>query len=396
MLKYWLWLTTRQGLGTRGAYLAARHFGSPEAAYFADREACFSVPGLRNAKSLLDKDMKLPEKILGQCYEKGIGILTFQDAAYPERLRNIDDPPLVLYYRGSLAALNRLSVGVVGTRTVSTYGLVQADKMGYGLSRCGCTVVSGGARGADTAAMKGALRGGSPVVAVLGCGVDVTYPAENKLLFDQVVSNGCLISEYPPRTRPRPEFFPVRNRIISGLGLGVLVVEAPEKSGALVTANLALEQGRDVFAIPANLDTISCRGNLKLLRDGAIMVRDAWDILQEYIHLYPDQIKRVSCLEIQPDSRGQYGTVRQQTEEKPSVDSGDSHNDAVAVLPEGLQGDERLLAELLLDGPMYTDAIVEEAQLPAGRVLASLTLLEVKGIIRRTGNKRFELVPQVL
>ena len=396
MLKYWLWLTTRQGLGTRGAYLAVRHFGSPEAAYFADREACFSVPGLRNGNSLLDKDMRLPEKILGQCYEKGIGILTFQDAAYPERLRNIDDPPLVLYYRGSLAALGRLSVSVVGTRTVSTYGLVQADKMGYGLSRCGCTVVSGGARGVDAAAMKGALRGGSPVVGVLGCGVDVAYPSENKSLFDQVTVNGCLISEYPPQTRPRPEFFPVRNRIISGLGLGVLVVEAPERSGALVTANLALEQGRDVFTIPANLDTISCRGNLKLLRDGAIIVRDAWDILQEYVHLYPEQIKRNSCLEIQPETHAQRETAERRLPDEPSVGGDEPGSGTITELPDGLQGDERLLAELLLDGPMYTDAVVEESQLPAGRVLASLTLLEVKGIIRRTGNKRFELVPQVL
>lgn len=396
MLKYWLWLTTRQGLGARGAYLVARHFGSPEAAYFADKTAYCAVEGLRSFHPLLDKDLSKPERILAQCYEKGIRILTFQDAAYPERLRNIDDPPLVLYCRGVVPNLNGLAVAVVGTRKVSAYGIVQARKMGQGLSACGCTVISGGARGVDTAAMEGALQGASPIVGVLGCGVDVVYPPENKRLFERTMASGCLISEYPPGTSPLPEHFPVRNRIISGLSLGVLVVEAPESSGALVTANRALNQGRDVFTIPANVDSISCKGNLNLLRDGAIMVRDAWDVLQEYVHLYPEQIKRNACKPLMPEPQATGEKAPAEAAVEEPKNSASQTGEAQLARIRQLQGDERVLAQLLQAGPMYVDGIVEETQLPAGRVLASLTLLEVKGIIRRSGNKRFELVPEVL
>lgn len=394
MLKYWLWLTTRKGLGARGAYLVIRHFGSPEAAYFADPSAYRAVEGLRGCSPLLNKDLSEPERILSTCYEKGIGILTYQDAAYPERLRNIDDPPLVLYYRGTLPDLNGLCIAVVGTRTVSPYGMVQADKMGYGLSACGATVVSGGAKGVDGAAMKGALAGGSPVVAVLGSGVDVLYPTANKRLFEKVIESGCVLSEYPPGTEPLGRHFPVRNRIITGLSLGVLVVEAPERSGALVTANRALDQGRDVFTIPANLDSISCKGNLKLLRDGAIMVRDAWDVMQEYVHLYPERIRRVACKPLlrEPQQQEQIVTVAQE-EPKPTVVA---TGEAVLAKIRRLQGDERALADLLQAGPMHVDMMVEQTQMPVGRALASLTLLEVKGIIRRCGSKHFELVPDVL
>ncbi len=179
MLKYWLWLATRKGLGARGAWLVAKHFSSPEAAYAADQWAYDQIEGLRSAEGLMDKDLSVPERILRQCYEKGISILTVQDAAYPDRLRASDDPPVVLYYKGILPDLNGPAIGVVGTRKASVYGLTQARRMGYSLSRCGCTVISGGAKGIDGEALRGALTGGSPVIAVLGGGVDVVYPREH-------------------------------------------------------------------------------------------------------------------------------------------------------------------------------------------------------------------------
>jgi len=396
MLKYWLWLTTRKGLGSRSACLVARHFGSPEQAYLADQKEYARIEGLRNAEPLLDKDLSWPEKILRRCYETGISILTIQDAAYPQRLRVTEDPPVVLYYRGSLAGLSGPAIGVVGTRKASAYGLSQARRMGYGLARCGCAVISGGARGVDTEALKGALTGGGPAVAVLGCGVDVVYPKENRNLFRDVEQNGCLLSEYPPGTEPYSHHFPVRNRIISALSLGILVAEAPEKSGALITADRALEQGRDVFVLPANVDVDSCSGNLKLLRDGAIPVRDAWDILQEYEAQYPQILSRqplgsketgdatpIPEPEKQPEKAPETKKVIDKPKNKAYIDLKDRMDT--------LSRDEQCLVQLLQDGPMHIDVIVDRTQLGAGRALASLTLLEVKGFVQRPSARMYEL-----
>ncbi len=288
MLKYWLWLASRRNLSPREQLAVLRHFGTPEAAYCAEKSALSEVEGLRSTASLEDKSLMEPEEILNECYRKQISILTYQDAAYPDRLRSIDDPPMVLYYQGTVPAIDTEPViAVVGTRKASAYGLVQAKQLGYQLGRMGAVVVSGGADGIDTMAMKGALTAGAPVIGVLGCGVDVVYPAANRSLFEDVRTRGWLVSEYPPGTAAIGAHFPVRNRILSALSLGVLVVEAPEKSGALITARRALEQGRDVFALPANVDSATCAGNLRLLREGAIVAADGWDVLKEYVHLFP-------------------------------------------------------------------------------------------------------------
>jgi len=390
MVKYWLWLTTRRGLGARGAWLVANYFRTPEAAYLANETVYASIPGIKNWDGLLDKDLSYPERIVQQCRTLGIGILTIQDAAYPIRLKSIDDPPLVLYHRGRLPDLNGPAVAVVGTRAMSAYGATHAYSMGYNLSACGCTVISGGAKGVDTEALKGALQGGTPPVAVLGGGVDVVFPAQNRNLFHDIASYGCLLSEYPPGTECHSHHFPVRNRIISGLSLGVLVVEAPQRSGAILTAMRALDQGRDVFTIPANLGNAGCAGNLKLLQDGAILAADAWDILREYKALYPNQLRRRACSPLVPQEEPPE-TPPEPAAEKPSAVS-QTVRDQVAQL----QGDEKLLAQILLEGPMYADALMEASQLPSGRVLASLTLLEVKGIIHRPGPKRYALTDKTV
>lgn len=392
MLKYWLWLATRKGLGPRGAALAARHFMTPEAAYAAEPAEYGRIEGLRTAEPLLDKDLSLPERILRQCYEKNISILTMQDAAYPDRLRAAEDPPVVLYYKGTLPDLDGPAIAVVGTRKASVYGLTQARRLGYGLARCGCTVISGGAKGIDTEASKGALTGGGPVVAVLGGGVDVVYPRENKYLFRDIEQNGCLISEYPPGTEPLASHFPVRNRIISGLSMGVLVAEAPEKSGALITAGRALEQGRDVFTLPANLGVESCTGNLKLLRDGAIPVGDAWDILQEYEAQYPGILSYQSSGdpaggEVVPETPPLPEPEIKKDIDKPKQKAYIDLKDRMDTMSR----DEQVLVGLLQDGPLHIDVITERAQLAAGRALASLTLLEVKGIVRRPSARMYEL-----
>ena len=397
MLKYWLWLATRKGLGARGMYLTARHFPSPLYAYHAGPKEYEEIEGLKSFEPLLDKDLGQAERILRKCYEKGISILTLQDAAYPDRLRSIDDPPVVLYYRGTLPDLNTPSIAVVGTRKASAYGMTQSRRMGYGLARCGCAVISGGARGIDTEALKGALTGGGPAVAVLGSGVDVVYPKENKSLFEDIMKNGCLVSEYPPGTEPYAGHFPVRNRLLSAMSLGVLVVEAPEKSGALITANRALDQGRDVFVLPANVDVESSSGNLLLLREGAIPVRDAWDIVEEYVAQYPDILSQQDTGgrqsgDLTPDLPD-VSVPGKEPERKKVIDK--PKNKAYIDLNEiidTLSPDEQRLTRLLADGPLHIDELVDRAQMGAGQALASLTLLEVKGIVCRPVPRMYELV----
>ena len=396
MLKYWIWLATRRGLGGRGIYLVARHFPSPEQAFYAGTEEYEQIEDLKTFQPLLDKDLGQAERILRKCYENGISILTLQDASYPGRLLTIDDPPVVLYYKGTLPNLNTPSVAIVGTRRASAYGMTQARRMGYGLARCGCAVISGGARGIDTEALKGALTGGGPAVAVLGCGVDVIYPKENRNLFRDVERNGCLVSEYPPGTEPYAGNFPVRNRIISALSLGVLVAEAPEKSGALITAHRALDQGRDVFVLPANVDVESCGGNLKLLRDGAIPVRDAWDILQEYAAQYPDILSQQDLGRQEPGDptpEPPPAPVRSQKPERKKVIDKPKNKAYIDVneIMDTLSPDEQALTRVLTDGPAHIDDIVERTGLGAGQALASLTLLEVRGIVRRPSPRMYEL-----
>lgn len=417
MLKYWLWLKTRKGLDNRGIIKVLDHFGTAEEAYFADEDACRQIEGLRSTASLADKSLVEAERILNECYRKGIHILTYQDAAYPERLRNIDDPPVLLYYQGTLPAIDtEPAIAVVGTRKASGYGLLQSKQLGYQLGRLGAIVISGGADGVDTMALKGALSAGRPVIAVLGCGVDVTYPAGNKHLFEDIRAHGCLISEYAPGTAALGEHFPVRNRILSGLALGVLVVEAPEKSGALITASRALEQGRDVFALPANVGNPSAAGNLQLLKDGAILVTDGWDIMKEYVHLYPQlvhrQPKTISMTLTAEEQKAATVasarvTPKKSTKKTPPAQENDrqsGENDTKNVdkpetrayidvneIIDQLSADERAIVLLLRDGALPVDEIIDRSQLPAGRVLASVTLLEVKGYLTRLPARRFSL-----
>ena len=403
MLEYWLWLTTRRGLGNQGMHAVLRHFGSPEAAFYADAEACRAIEGVRDPQPLAEKDLSEPRRILSECHRKSIHILTWQDAAYPGRLRNIDDPPLLLYYQGTLPDFDAEPViAMVGTRKASLYGMQQAKTLGYQLARLGAIVVSGGADGIDTMCLTGALTAGRPVVAVLGCGVDIVYPAKNRGLFEDIRYHGCLLSEYPPGTPALGDHFPVRNRILSGLSLGVVVVEAPKKSGALSTAARALEQGRDVFALPANVGTPTSAGNLQLLKDGAMLIEEGWDVMREYEQLYPELISRQPEAVPMTMAPGQLREIpAAKVAEKRSFPKKDDKKDVdnrenrdyidVQEISDSLSPDEKTVIGLLSGQPAHMDEIIDRAQLPAGRVLSAITLLEVKQYIERLPGKRFSL-----
>lgn len=406
MLKYWLWLTTRRELSAREQLAVLRHFGTPEAVYCAGKDELSAVEGLRSTEPLENKSLVEPEAILNDCYRKQIAILTYQDAAYPDRLRAIADPPLVLYYQGTIPAIDTEPViAVVGTRRASAYGLVQARQFGYQLGRMGAIVVSGGADGIDTMALKGALTAGKSVIAVLGCGVDIVYPQCNRDLFEDIRTRGWLVSEYPPGTAAVGKHFPVRNRILSALSLGTLVVEAPEKSGALITASRALDQGRDVFAVPANVDSQTCAGNLALLKQGALVATDGWDVLKEYVHLFPQlairQPKTIAMTLTRAEQPRKAERPSQIVASEQSVPEKNDTKDVdkpekrayidVQEIMDSLCADERAVVEQLVDGPKHVDDIVDACQLPAARVLAAMTLLEVKGHIRRLPARRFSL-----
>lgn len=420
MLLHWIWLAHRPGLSDRGRAALLQRFQDPEDIFYADRKTLAEVEGLSGTglEALGDKSLDEAQSILKICRDKKLGILTFQDAAYPRRLRNISDPPAVLYYKGQIPDLESCpAIAVVGTRKASAYGLTTAKRMGYQIARCGGIVVSGMAYGIDGMATAGALTAGSPAVGVLGFGVDVVYPMSNRSLFRDMEEYGWLVSEFPPGYPPSRWTFPKRNRIISGMCNGVLVIEAPEKSGSLITARQAAEQGRDVFVVPGNIDLPSFQGSNQLLRDGAIMVSSGWEVVSEYEGLYPNSLRKElgqCCQTAYPeevqfaaDSGKQYEKVAQDIQKpkqirnlKKKLDKIDKKDiDNTASRPYSvvdtdsipLSDEERSVIQILEQGERLVDDVIAQTGLPAGKLLSLLTMLELKGVVRRLPGKRIAL-----
>jgi DNA processing protein len=316
------------------------------------------------------------------CLRKNIGILTLDDEAYPTRLKYISEPPIILFYKGVLPDFGKMpAIGVVGTRKATGYGLGVACDFGKQLSVCGGLVVSGGAAGIDSAALKGALEAEGQTVAVLGCGVDVVYPRNNRKLFTDIQERGCLLSEYLPGTEPKPWQFPERNRIISGLSNGVLVIEAPAKSGALITAKDALEQGRDVYAVPANIDMPTCEGSNALLGDGAAAVFTGWDILKVYAAQYPDTV----AFRKTGKSQAQLRVAQPEqnlTDDKKYIDNPVTSPYSVTIDEENsLTPAEETGMSVLTRTPKAMDEVLAQLDLPAGEVLKIITKLSLDGLI---------------
>ena len=386
-LKYWLWLTNLPGLSNRSCWQLLEHFDSPEEVYYADEGHLRLVDGLSEEQRLRlqDKSLHRAEEILAQCAAKEIFIVTVQDAAYPHRLRSIYDAPVLLYGKGAMPLFDEeAAVAVVGTRKCSPYGVHAAEELGYQLAKQGALLVSGMADGIDAAAMKGALRAGGFVAAILGGGVDVIYPYVNRRLYEDVAATGVLLSEYPPGTPAEAWHFPVRNRIISGLSLAAVVVEAPARSGALITARTAMEQGRDVFAVPGPIDSPLSRGCNELIRDGAGLVMDGWDVLAGYQSRFPHRLHTDK------------GRLPRQTVEV--VDEPETEAVPLPTLPvldlrrnkEGLTDDQiRIIRVLDTREGKLSDEVAEETGLPVRRVLSALTVLEIDGYAQQSSPRYF-------
>ena len=422
-LPYWIWLTTRKRLTLRGQQLALSYFGTPEEIYRARQSDIEQVQGLtdKEVAALGQKDLDGAKTILEMCSDQGIRVITSRDTAYPQRLLAIDVPPLVLYYRGKFMPFDELPVvTVVGSRKASAYGLAVARRMGNQIGACGGVVVSGAAKGIDS--QERALEAGGMVAAVLGNALDIVYPRESEAVYQAVASRGCLISEYPPGTPPMARNFPQRNRIMSGLALGVLVVEAAKQSGSLITAGLALEQGRDVFAVPGNIGIASSAGSNQLLQEGAMLVTDGWDIMREYMPRYPEHIHElrgtpplelrqsaqprqepflkvaspVEAPKQQKKSRNPLKFVKMAKNPEPNGENGIDNEPKRNYIDlqeklSALTADEKTIATALIPGEQQVDDIVAKTGLPVARVLACLTLLEVKGYVTQEPGKRFTL-----
>ncbi len=384
MLSHWVWLSTRE-VGNQMKLALLEHFGDPESIYYADREEYALVEGMKKHyfATLEDKSLTEVNEILGNTERLGIRILTLHDAIYPQRLRNIYDPPVLLYYKGMLPQFDDEAViAVVGTRDATPYGIQATEKLSYGMAQQGALIVSGLARGIDSAAHRAALRAGGKTTAVLGSGIDVIYPAENRYLYEDVAASGALISEYPPGTPPAGKHFPQRNRIISGLSVAILVTEAPEKSGALITAAAALDQGREVFAVPGQIDAPMSVGCNRLIRDGAGLAAESWDILENFqprfAHkLRPKFVKEPEDLEYHGESVLQGAAA----EVKPEID--------LAANDLSLTDDQVLILKTLGDEPIHVDDLVESTGIPTRRVLSALTILTMEELVEEHSGKKF-------
>ena len=379
MLIHWIWFAQLQGMSQRQKMNLLRQGAEPEDLYHAQSAELEHMEGLTpdEWKALSQKDLNEARQISENCRKNEIGILTFQDAAYPDRLRNVEDGPVLLYYRGTFPDLEAQPViAMVGTRKATPYGIRATRSVAGQIAACGGLVVSGGAAGVDTAAMEAALAAGCRTVGVLGCGVDVVYPASNRKLFADVASKGCLISEYPPGERPEPWHFPQRNRILSGISHGVLLVEAPKKSGALITARCALDQGRDVFVVPGNIDSAACEGSNELLLDGAQPVMTGWQLLQSYSAQFPDTVARREV----PAAPNQ--EAENSKPDKKDIDNpADQPYDCMMDRLKDLTPEEQALMSLLGAEPILLDELIAKSQLPAAKVLSMTTLLSINGLV---------------
>ncbi len=355
---YWFALKSVPLVGNVTFRRLLEHFDTPERVLKASESELAGVRGINAAvvESIKNHDYRASAERECAAVEKaGVKVVDFLSGEYPKVLLEIPDPPPFLYVKGE-AEREAPAIAIVGSRRASTYGLMTTARLADELAGHGVTVVSGMARGIDTAAHRGALKNGGRSLGVLGCGIDVVYPPENRGLFEEMASHGWLVSEFPMATLPLAENFPRRNRIISGISRGVLVVEAMENSGSLITAQYALEQGREVFAVPGNVNSSSSRGTHRLIKEGAKLVERVEDILEEL-----------------PQLRGKIG---------PSRNGGEGFS---------LTPQEAGIYTLLAGSPLHIDDIIIKSALTVGEVSAILLRLELKGAIMQLPGKIFAI-----
>jgi DNA processing protein len=363
-------LAMTPGLGPRLRAALVERLGSPQAVLAASPSELRAVAGIGPklcASLLAARQHVRPHELLAQWHSRQMQVLAISHPDYPAALRSIPDPPSLLFVRGTLKPSDGLAIAIVGTRHATPYGIAQAQRLAGGLARAGFTIVSGLARGIDAAAHQGALAAGGRTLAVLGSGVCCIYPPEHTKLAEQVLAQGALVSECPPDTPPVAGVFPARNRIITGLSLGVIIVEAADRSGALISARHAAEQGREVFAVPGRVDSRTSRGCHRLIRDGAKLVETVDDVLQE---LGPLPLPTPAAAgDGQADDAAARVCVRHPAELQ-------------------LNEPERKVLAAIGDEPVVVDQVIASCGLEAANVLATLSVLEMRRLVRRVSGNR--------
>jgi len=362
----WLALGLTPGLGPRMAGKLLQDFGSPEAIFNASLSALESkrLPAAVAQAIHTRQSLSAASKELAQVQAVGCQLVTWDEPNYPQRLREIYDPPPLLYVRGNVELLGRHAISVVGSRRPTPYGNQMAQRLAKDLAKCGLVIASGLARGIDSCAHKGALSSETgATIGVLGCGIDVVYPKENKKIFEEITQRGAIITEFPMGTFPAPQNFPIRNRIIAGMSLGVLVVEGAQYSGSLITARLAMEFGREVYGVPGNATQPSSFGPNQLIKQGAKLVTSWEDVIEELPTPVRSQLLPVETA---------------------------NSEERAKLVHESLAPAERTLYDLLTeDESRHIDDMVELSGLTSSEVLAALFDLELKGVVRQLPGKQF-------
>lgn len=369
-LRYWLALTFVKDIGPVTAKKLLSAFHSPRDIFNAPIRDLKKVGDIKasRATSIHSFDSwDLVDREIEKIDELGIRAVTFADGAYPEPLRQIDDSPVLIYMKGEISDEDKYAMGIVGSRNMSPYGKSVAETFSYELASKGFTIVSGMARGVDTTAHRGALRAKGRSIAVLGCGIDTPYPAENAALIDELAGSGAVISEFPLGTPPNRENFPKRNRLISGLSLGVLIVEAAAGSGSLITANYALDQGKEIFAVPGGITAMNSVGTNELIKRGAKLVQGVDDIIHE----------------LAPLLKGLLRTEGNAT--------GGSKRCGMVTDLAGLEinNEEKAICNVLGSEPRHIDIISRETGIAAQKLSGILLGLELKGVVKQAEGKRF-------
>ncbi|MCH5191821.1 MAG: DNA-processing protein DprA [Oscillospiraceae bacterium] len=400
---YWIWLSCGLGAGASCLDLISYYEWNPFEIYGAEFNELFSLNVMtkKRLERLKSFPLEKAEEILSVSRKNGWQIITPSKKEYPQRLLTLQDPPLVLYAYGDISVLtNELSVSVVGARKASDYGQAVARALSSAMASVGFTVVSGGALGIDSAAHLGALDENGKTVCVLGCGLGANYLMDNEPLRRRIAQNGAVITEFPPSTPASRLTFPLRNRIISGITLGTVVVEAGERSGSLITARLAAEQGRDVFAVPGDLVSSSFLGTNNLIRNGAKAVFSPNDILEEYCNRYFD---RLNIDDRFPDDeiikRAQKYLTQKKPEKtaNPKVEKSTKKEDKLTVntvkreTPQYLTKNAAEVYGVIGDEPLHVDEIISICGLSAESALSALTELEIYGLAVQLSGRRYKI-----
>lgn len=405
---YYIWLSRCFGEGSPIADALLEEFGSAEAVWEKRSQLDKLCPKLRIPKDRITAcTLEEAEQIYNRSAELGIQVLTPESPHWPQRLSSISNPPVVLYLRGDAALIGRLdempALGVVGTRTMSTYGAQAAELFSMGLAAAGMVVVSGMAKGIDTMAHKGALKGEGKTIAVLGCGLDSCYPSGNEEMMEIISHNGAVVSEYPINEAPVGTHFPIRNRLISALSVGVLIIEAKPRSGSLITANLAAEQGRDVFVLMTDYCRRGAKALSKLIEDGAKPVASVSDIIIEYQVQYAKTLKPEladKALRAFDEYTMPYRGKKQPSQPARTLPKNDAAKQAatpppVAMRravepPDSLSEDAKaVFAVLDITQSRHVDQLAAETGLSASRLLAAVTELEMEGLAQNLPGRHY-------